>query len=77
MCLVIPGKVINKEDGKDSKVTIDFGIQKIVANNSLINANIGDYVFVNGGIVIDILDKKRAKELIKSLERLEDGHKDD
>ncbi len=66
MCLAIPGKVIKLEN-KDA--VVDYGIEKRKADSSLMKVNVGDYVIVNAGFIIEKIPENEAKqalELIKN-----------
>ncbi len=66
MCLAVPGKI---EKIDNNTAIVDYGIEKRKADNSLLNAEIGDYVIVNAGFIIEKIPKKEAKqalELIKN-----------
>lgn len=63
MCLAVPGKIIeiNNDIAK-----IDYGKGIIrEANCSLIKSNIGDYVIIQAGFILEIVDKNRAEEMFK------------
>mgnify|MGYP001559032382 CR=1 FL=1 len=63
MCLAIPGKVIKIES---STVTIEYNKElQREANCSLIECKIGDYVIVQAGFVIEIVNERRAKDMHK------------
>lgn len=62
MCLAIPGKVVKVI--KD-KAVIDYGeVQKESYN--LINANVGDYVIVQMGRVVQKVDEEDALKSINA-----------
>jgi len=61
MCLAIPGKVVEKDE---KTVVVDYGFEKRKAKTNFITPNIGDYVLVSGGFVIEIVDETKAKEMI-------------
>ena len=64
MCLAIPGKIV-ETDKKNEHATIDYGDgTKRIANITLVNAKIGDYVLVHAGFAIEVLDEKEAKETL-------------
>jgi len=76
MCLAIPGKVI-KIEGSIATIEYNKELQR-EANCSLIKCSIGDYVIVQAGFVIEIVNERRAKEMHKLVtgdERLELRHK--
>ncbi len=63
MCLSIPGKII--EIKQDNKVVIDYVREKTIADNSLTNAKIGDYVIIKSKFVISTVDQDQAEKTIK------------
>jgi hydrogenase expression/formation protein HypC len=62
MCLAVPGKII--EIKKDTAV-VDYGIEK--RNGKILenNYNNGDFVIIQGGIVIQKVEKKEAEEALE------------
>ena len=61
MCLTVPGKITKIEK---EKVIVEYGPEiSREANCSLIECKIGDYVIVQAGFVIEIVDEKKAKEM--------------
>jgi hydrogenase expression/formation protein HypC len=65
VCLAIPGKIISIDKNKEH-ASIDYGDgTKRVANVSLVEVKIGDYVLVHAGFAIQVLDEKEAKETLK------------
>lgn len=76
MCLAIPGKVI-KIEGSTATIEYNKELQR-EANCSLIVCKIGDYVIVQAGFVIEIVNERRAKDMHKIVTgdlRLEMGDK--
>lgn len=63
MCLAIPGKII---EINGDKVIVDYKIEKRNAYKT-IDVNIGDYVIVKAGFIIDKIDKKQAEDFIEEL----------
>lgn len=66
MCIAIPGKII---EVKKDKAVIDYGDEKKEADN-LINANIGDYVIVQMGKVVQKVKEEDAIKSIKDWESI-------
>lgn len=62
MCLSVPGKII--EIKKDIAV-VDYGIEKRKGKIIEKNYSKGDYVIIQGGIVIQKIEKKEAEEALK------------
>lgn len=70
MCLSIPGKIITVS-GKFASV--DYGNQGIRenVNNSLVEGKVGDFVLVQGGFAIKILEESEAQEILEVLRIME------
>lgn len=63
MCLAIPGKVVEiKNNGKTA--VIDYGSEKREADNSLVNAKVGDWVIVQFRTVVNKLSEDETKEML-------------
>ena len=62
MCLAVPGKVIEIQG---DKAKIDYGGVIRDANISLVPAKVGDYVVVQAGFAIEIMDEEEAKQVIE------------
>ena len=61
MCLAIPGKIILI---KDNVADVDFGdIGRKVGLDLLPGAKIGDYVIVNAGFTIQLLDSDQLPRI--------------
>ena len=71
MCLAIPGKVIDIDNGAGPKMgTLDFGgIRKKACLELVPEIAIGNYVIVHVGFAISIIDEHQA---IKTLQLLRD-----
>ena len=64
MCLAFPAKVVElKEKGKIA--VIEAGKRKIEANNMSENAEIGDYVLVQQGLVVERITKEDFESSFK------------
>ncbi len=61
MCYAIPGKII-KLDGKIA--VVDYFGEKRSALNDFITVQRGDYVYAQGGIIVDKIPKKEAIEIL-------------
>ena len=62
MCLAVPGKIIKIEN---DKATVDYQVEKRIAvllDDSFI---VGDYVVVQGGIVIVKVEEQEAKNALE------------
>ena len=65
MCLAIPSKVIDIENGM---ATIDVdGVRRVASLMLLEDAVVGDYVIVHAGFAIQKLDEVAAAESLKLL----------
>lgn len=70
MCLARPGKVV---DAKEDSVVVDYENERRVASTKLIQPEVGSYVIVNAGFVIQVIDENEAIESINAWKKLEDG----
>ena len=70
MCLSIPGKIV-AVNGKF--VSVDYGNQGIRenVNNSLVEAQVGNFVLVQGGFAIKVLTESEAQEMTDALKIIE------
>ena len=66
MCLAVPGKIT---EIKNEIATVDYGAEK--RKGKLIGKNYkkGDYVIVQGGVVVQKVDKREAMEALKMYQR--------
>ena len=55
MCVAIPGKVLSIEDGK---AVVDFSGNQVTAYIGLVKAEVGDYVLVHAGCVIQTMKQR-------------------
>jgi hydrogenase expression/formation protein HypC len=74
MCVGLPGRISSTTDVAGFLVgTADFaGVSRQVCLAYLPNAQAGDYVLVNGGFAVRIIDQAEAEEtlaLLRSLRR--------
>lgn len=67
MCLGVPAQIL-EIDGDIAKV--DFGGVKRMANVSLVEAKVGDYVIVHAGYAIQVLDKSDAEETLNMFKQI-------
>lgn len=70
MCVAVPGK-ITEINGNVAKVNIRNNTCD--ANISLVSAQVGDYVLVHAGCVIEVLEKDMAEDLLSIFDELEEG----
>ena len=67
MCLAIPAKIMNMEDGMG---TVDMaGVQKKVSLILLEDARVGDYIIVHAGFGIHKIDEEVAMESLRILRK--------
>jgi hydrogenase assembly chaperone HypC/HupF len=64
MCLAIPGKITAIKKGM---ATVDYGGQKTTAKIFIGDFKVGDYVIVQGKVVIERVPKIQVKEWHKFL----------
>lgn len=62
MCYAIPGKVVEIED---SFVTVDYFGEKRKAKNDFYKLSLGDYIYAQGGFVIQKILPQEAEETLK------------
>jgi biotin synthase len=67
MCYAIPGKVT---DISGNQVTIDYFGEKKTARNDFQKIQLGDYIYAQGGFVINRLAEKDALEILASWKEL-------
>ena len=61
MCLAVPGKIIEIKNGV---ATVDYGTEKRKGKLIEKGFNKGDYAIIQGGIVIEKVDRKEAEEAL-------------
>ena len=71
MCLSVPGKII--EIKKDVAV-VDYGIEKRKGKIIEKSYGKGDYVIIQGGIVVQKVEKKEAEEALKMYRKAVKGY---
>ncbi|MBA3051548.1 MAG: [FeFe] hydrogenase H-cluster radical SAM maturase HydE, partial [Candidatus Omnitrophica bacterium] len=62
MCYAIPGKITGFQ-GK--KVIIDYFGEKRYAHNDFVKVKSGDYIYAQGGFVINVVPEKEAREILE------------
>ena len=62
MCVAIPGKVLSLADGR---ATVDFSGNQVQAYIGLVDAQVGDFVLVHAGCVIQTMKQQEAEEIIE------------
>ncbi len=75
MCLAIPGKVIEIENGPTPAMgTVSFGgIDKQVCLEWLPDVSVGDYVIVHVGFAISKMNEGEARETLKLISEMGDA----
>jgi hydrogenase expression/formation protein HypC len=71
MCLGVPGKITEVEEGLMRMGVVDFdGSSLKVCLAYVPDAAIGDYVLVHAGFALARLDEEQARETLEILERM-------
>jgi len=68
MCLAIPMRIIDIEDGEATAVA--GGISKKIRLDLLEGVGIGDYVLIHTGYAIERLDPEEAEETLELIDRV-------
>lgn len=71
MCLAIPMKVLELEDGAMARVSA-MGAEREVALDLTPQAAVGDYVLVHAGFAIEVVDEAYAQETLALIEDMAD-----
>jgi len=66
MCLAVPAKVVKA--GKGKAVIEQFGQGREVFNN-VVNARVGDYVLVQQGFIVEVLEEKEVRKALEAFEK--------
>ena len=69
MCVAIPGKVTEIKDGK---ATVDFSGNQVQAFVGLVQAEVGDYVLVHAGCIIQTMKQQEAEEIIELMNGIDE-----
>ncbi|HTY13273.1 MAG TPA: HypC/HybG/HupF family hydrogenase formation chaperone, partial [Candidatus Omnitrophota bacterium] len=67
MCYAIPGKVT---DISGKTVTVDYFGEKKHAINEIVDLKLGDYIYAQGGYVIQTIPEKEALEVLETWKEL-------
>lgn len=67
MCYAIPGKIIEIDN---RIVTVDYFGEKRKARNDFFELSAGEYVYAQGGFVIQRVSRNEAKDILKTWEEL-------
>ena len=71
MCLAIPAKITELDEGNMATVDI-LGVTRSISIDLTPQATVGDYVLVHAGFAIEVVDADYAKETIELVKQLED-----
>lgn len=67
MCLAVPGRVLNIEEGQLRMATVSFGgVTKSISLALVPEAVVGDYVIVHVGFAISKLDEEAARRTLET-----------
>lgn len=69
MCVAAPGRVVEM---KDNIATVDYSGNLTKANAGVVNVDVGDYVLVHAGLIIQKISKSEAKEMEELFSMLEE-----
>lgn len=69
MCIAAPGRIV---EITDDTAIIEYGSNKISANIGIVDAQVGDWVLVHAGLVIQVLPEDEAKAMLELFSELED-----
>ena len=76
MCIAAPAKVVEINREKESLFADFGGVRQEAKINLLPDVEIGDYVLIHAGCVIDVLSKDTAEEIIWMFNELEEDARD-
>jgi hydrogenase expression/formation protein HypC len=71
MCLSFPGKIVEINENLASVDYGQEGVRKNI-NISLVQANLGNYVIVQGGFAIRLLTEEEAMEILNEWKIIHD-----
>jgi hydrogenase expression/formation protein HypC len=71
MCLAIPARIVNVEDGQMATVDI-MGVTRKVSLDLTPEASEGDYVLVHAGFALQVVDEQYANETLDLLKSIPD-----
>ncbi|MBO5246137.1 MAG: HypC/HybG/HupF family hydrogenase formation chaperone [Eubacterium sp.] len=69
MCVAMPGKVVERYE---KEALIDFNGNRVRAVSGLVPIEIGDYVLVHAGCILQKLSTGEAQDMIKLFEEIEE-----
>lgn len=62
MCLAIPGKVVEIEEGR---IVLEYPGEVREVEMSLVDLVVGDYVIVSGGVIVTKVGEERARKFLE------------
>ena len=71
MCLAIPAKITELDEGNMATVDI-LGVTRSISIDLTPQATVGDYVLVHAGCAIEVMEHDKAQELIELFTELEE-----
>lgn len=71
MCLAIPAKITQLEEGGLATVDI-LGVTRSISVDLTPQAAVGDYVLVHAGFAIEVVDEQYAQETIDLIRQFPD-----
>lgn len=74
MCVAMPGKVLEVNDGK---ARIDFEGNEVVAYTGLVDVKPGDYALVHAGCVIQKMLKSEMDEMAEIMSLMDESIEED
>ena len=69
MCVAAPGKIIELNG---NTATIDYNSNTVTANAGVVDVNVGDYVLVHAGLIIQKISQSEAEEMADLFNVLEE-----
>ena len=67
MCVAAPGKILSI----NGTATVAYSGNRVPANLGVVKAQVGDWVLVHAGLVIQVLSESQAQEMNDLLAELE------
>ena len=68
MCVAAPGKILSING---TTATVAYSGNRVPANLGVVKAQVGDWVLVHAGLVIQVLSESQAQEINNLLAELE------
>ena len=70
MCLAIPGRVVEKEG---NRALVDYGGVQRNVRVDVVDAKVGDWVYVHAGYAIQVLDEEEAEKTLELFREIGGG----